>query len=76
MPRPIPRYLVAFNPKRIPHHFVDVLIIGGGIAGLRATMAIDPRLSALVITKDHLERIQQRLRPGRHRRRARARRSF
>jgi L-aspartate oxidase len=50
-----PRYLVPFNPKRIPHHFVDVLIIGGGIAGLRATMAIDPRLSALVITKDHLD---------------------
>ena len=31
-----------------------MLVIGGGIAGLRATMAIDPRLSALVITKDKL----------------------
>ena len=51
----VPRYLVAFHPKRIPHHFVDVLVIGGGIAGLRATMAIDPRLSALVITKDKVE---------------------
>jgi L-aspartate oxidase len=51
----IPRYLVPFHPKRIPHHFVDVLIVGGGIAGLRATMAIDPRLSALVVTKDDLE---------------------
>ncbi|NOY29694.1 MAG: L-aspartate oxidase [Planctomycetes bacterium] len=50
----VPRYLVAFHPKRIPHHFVDVLIVGGGIAGLRATMAVDPRLSALVITKDRL----------------------
>jgi L-aspartate oxidase len=50
----IPRYLVAFNPKRIPHHFVDVLVIGGGIAGMRATMAIDPRLSTLVVTKDRL----------------------
>ena len=49
-----PRYLVAFHPKQIPHHFVDVLVIGGGIAGLRATMAIDPRLSALVVTKDRL----------------------
>ncbi len=48
----IPRYLVSFDPKRIPHHFVDVLVIGGGIAGLRATMAIDPRLSTLVVTKD------------------------
>jgi L-aspartate oxidase len=51
----IPRYLVAFHPKRITHHFVDVLVIGGGIAGLRATMAVDPRLSALVVTKDRLQ---------------------
>lgn len=49
-----PRYLVAFHPKRIPHHFVDVLIIGGGIAGLRAAMEIDPSLSLLVITKDEM----------------------
>lgn len=51
----IPRYLVPFHPKRIPHHFADVLIIGGGIAGLRAAMEIDPRLSLLVITKDTME---------------------
>jgi L-aspartate oxidase len=51
----VPRYLVAFHPKRVSHHFVDVLVIGGGIAGLRATMAIDLRLSALVVTKDQLE---------------------
>jgi L-aspartate oxidase len=51
----VPRYLVAFHPKRVSHHYVDVLVIGGGIAGLRATMAIDRRLSALVITKDQLE---------------------
>lgn len=51
----VPRYLVAFDPKRIPHHFVDVLVIGGGIAGLRATMAMDSRLSTLVVTKDQLQ---------------------
>lgn len=50
----IPRYLVPFQPKRIPHHFVDVMIIGGGIAGLRAAMEIDPRLSLLVVTKDRM----------------------
>jgi L-aspartate oxidase len=50
-----PRYLVPFQPKRIPHHFADVLIIGGGIAGLRAAMEVDPRLSLLVITKDTME---------------------
>ncbi len=51
----VPRYLVPFHPKRIPHHFVDVLIVGGGIAGLRAAMGVDPRLSALIITKDRLQ---------------------
>ncbi|MCC6491968.1 MAG: L-aspartate oxidase [Pirellulales bacterium] len=50
-----PRYLTAFHPKRVSHHFVDVLVIGGGIAGLRATMALDPRLTALVVTKDKLQ---------------------
>lgn len=55
MSRMVPRYLVPFRPKRIPHHFVDVLVIGGGIAGMRATMAIDPKLSALVVTKDRLQ---------------------
>ncbi|QDU86722.1 L-aspartate oxidase [Pirellulimonas nuda] len=52
MPPATPRYLVPFHPKRIPHHFVDVLIVGGGIAGLRAAMEVDPPLSLLVITKD------------------------
>lgn len=49
-----PRYLVPFHPKRIPHHFVDVLIIGGGIAGLRAAMACPPGVSTLIVTKDRL----------------------
>ncbi|MEX0728717.1 MAG: L-aspartate oxidase [Planctomycetaceae bacterium] len=51
---PARRYLVPFHPKRIPHAFTDVLIIGGGIAGLRAAMEIDPALQAIVITKDQL----------------------
>ncbi len=48
----IPRYLVPFDPKCIPHYFVDVLIIGGGLAGLRAALEVDPGLSVLVVTKD------------------------
>lgn len=47
----IPRYLVPFHPKRVPHRFTDVLIIGGGLAGLRAALAVDPKLSVLVVTK-------------------------
>jgi len=45
------RYLTTVNQKRIPHYFTDVLVIGTGIAGLRATMEIDPALDVLVITK-------------------------
>lgn len=48
------RYLVRFEPKRVSHTFADVLIIGGGIAGLRAALAVDPRLHTIVITKDDL----------------------
>ncbi len=51
----LPRYLVPFHPKRVPHCFTDVLIIGGGLAGLRAAIAIDPKLSVLVVTKDHIK---------------------
>ncbi len=46
------RYLVPFHPKRVPHFYTDVLIIGGGLAGLRAAIAIDPKLSTLVVSKD------------------------
>ena len=49
-----PRYLVPFGPKRVPHCFTDVLILGGGLAGLRAALAVDPQLSVTVITKDDL----------------------
>ena len=49
-----PRYLISFHPKRLPHHFTDVLIIGGGLAGLRAANEISADLSVLVVTKDDL----------------------
>jgi len=50
-----PRYLAAFGPKRVPHCFTDVLILGGGLAGLRAALAVDPRLSVTAVTKDDLQ---------------------
>ena len=52
---PDPRYLVDFAPKRAPHMFTDVLILGSGIAGIRAALAVDPGLEAVVVTKDQVE---------------------
>ncbi|MDG2384904.1 MAG: L-aspartate oxidase [Pirellulaceae bacterium] len=50
----LPRYLVAFHPKSVPHYFTDVLIIGGGLAGLRASIEIPSDQSVVVATKDNL----------------------
>jgi L-aspartate oxidase len=53
---PFPRrYLVRFGPKQTPHVFTDVLIIGGGIAGLRAALEVPPDLNVLVVTKDRVQ---------------------
>ncbi len=49
------RYLVPFHPKRVPHYFTDVLVIGAGLAGLRAAVAVDPQLSVVVLTKDRID---------------------
>src|SRR5262245_5715149 len=50
-----PRYLVPFHPRDLPHFFTDVLVIGGGLAGLRAANAVAPKLSVLVVTKDAIQ---------------------
>ena len=50
----IRRYLVPFDPKRVPHLFADVLIIGAGIAGTRAALEVDPSLRTIVVTKDQI----------------------
>jgi L-aspartate oxidase len=49
------RYLVQFDPKHTPHLFTDVLVIGAGIAGLRAALAVPPPLDVLVVTKDSIQ---------------------
>ena len=48
----VPRYLVPFHPGRVLHRFTDVLVLGGGIAGLRSALEVPPPLSVIVVTKD------------------------
>lgn len=50
-----PRYLVDFHPKQLPHYFTDVLIIGGGLAGLRAANELGDDVRGIVVTKDRLQ---------------------
>jgi L-aspartate oxidase len=49
------RYLIQFDPKHTPHLFTDVLIIGAGIAGLRAALEVPASLEVLVVTKDKIQ---------------------
>src|SRR4051794_26286230 len=48
------RYLVGFNPLDMPHHFTDVLVIGGGLAGLRRPRGVGEPYRVLVVTKDEV----------------------
>ena len=50
----VPRYITDFHPKQIPHRFTDILIIGGGLAGMRAAIEIDPSLSVMIATKNEI----------------------
>ena len=50
-----PRYLVSFYQKNVPHYFTDILIVGGGLAGLRAAIEIDQSQSVVVVTKDEVK---------------------
>ncbi len=48
------RYLTSFQSRTAIHRFTDVLVIGAGIAGLRAAHEVPADLDVLVITKDRL----------------------
>ena len=50
------RYLIPFKAARLPQQFTDVLVIGGGVAGLRAAIAAaDQNADVVVLTKDTVD---------------------
>ncbi len=50
------RYLIPFKASRLPQQITDVLVIGGGIAGLRAAIAAaEGGADVLLLTKDTIE---------------------
>ncbi len=48
------RYLVHFSSHNIPQVFTDVLVLGSGIAGAGAVLALPEDVSVLVVTKGGL----------------------
>src|ERR671937_2732450 len=48
------RHLVSFDARNTFHRFADVLVVGAGIAGLRAALEVPADLSVLVVTKDRV----------------------
>ena len=59
-----PRYLVSFHPKRVTHRFTDILVIGSGLAGLRAALAADSSNSVVIVTKDQAHQSNSRYAQG------------
>jgi L-aspartate oxidase len=50
------RYLLPFKVARLPQQITDVLVIGGGVAGLRAAIAAaEGGAEVMVLTKDTVE---------------------
>src|SRR5437763_13215353 len=49
------RYLIPFKASLLPQQFTDVLIIGGGVAGLRAAIAASASAEVLLLTKDTID---------------------
>jgi L-aspartate oxidase len=50
------RYLIPFKANRLPQQLADVLIVGGGVAGLRAAIAAaETGADVLLLTKDTID---------------------
>jgi L-aspartate oxidase len=50
------RYLIPFRSQLLPAIFTDTLVIGSGVAGLRAALAAAEHGDVIVVAKDELER--------------------
>jgi len=48
------RYLISFESRRLPHIFTDVLVVGAGVAGLRAAIEASRFAQVIVLTKGKL----------------------
>lgn len=49
------RYLIPFKASRLPQQVTDVLVIGSGVAGLRAAIEASKSAEVMLLTKDVLE---------------------
>ena len=50
------RYLIPFRSQLLPAIFADTLVIGSGVAGLRAALAAAEHGEVIVVAKDDLEK--------------------
>ena len=48
------RYLAAFDTARLPQVFTDVVVVGSGVAALRAAIEIAPHRQVTLLTKSRL----------------------
>src|SRR3972149_6803254 len=44
-------YLIDFNPEELPVHYSDVLVVGGGIAGLTVALIAAERFKVRILAK-------------------------
>ena len=50
----IPRYLISFDSSKLPTIYTDILVVGSGIAGLRAAIEASKYGRVMVLAKDTL----------------------
>ena len=48
------RFLLPFDSRALPHRFADVLVIGSGVAGLRAALEAARHADVLLVSKEKL----------------------